>query len=34
MTEEKNSSAVGETYDAQDIQVLEGMEHVRLRPAM
>jgi DNA gyrase subunit B len=35
MTEEKNIiTAGGENYGARDIQVLEGMEHVRLRPAM
>ncbi len=34
MSNQENETTVNGNYGAQDIQVLEGMEHVRLRPAM
>ncbi len=34
MSNDGNGTTVNGNYGAQDIQVLEGMEHVRLRPAM
>ena len=34
MSNQENNTTVNGNYGAQEIQVLEGMEHVRLRPAM